>query len=93
MALAMSHCKRLRRIEGFAAQQERLAEAEGLRELAESTRVRLIKYLELSRNGQPLPVLRPSADHDSPARERLRRWLNETREPLMRFGGIREHMP
>jgi hypothetical protein len=89
----MSHSKRLRRIEGFAAQQERLAEAEGLRELAESTRARLIQYLELSRNGQPLPVLRPSADHDSPARERLRRRLNETRERLIQFSDVRERMP
>jgi hypothetical protein len=85
--------RRLERIEGLASQRQHQAEMEGLQALTESTRARLINYLELSRNGQPLPVLRPSADHDSPARERLRRRLNETRERLIQFSDVRERMP
>jgi hypothetical protein len=48
----MSRSRRLERIEGFAAQQER-------------------------RNGEPLPVLEPSTDQNSPAREQFRQRLDE----------------
>jgi hypothetical protein len=90
MAPAMNRSRRLRRIEGLAEQQERLAEAEGLQALAESTRAKLIKSLEMHRNGGPLPAPVPSEDRDSPARERLRQRLNETGQRLRRYAEMRD---
>ena len=91
MALAMSHSKRLRRIEGFATQQERLAEAEGLQALAESARKRIMEYLEARRNGEPLPVLEPSTDQNSPAREQFRQRLDEMGQRLRRYAELRDY--
>jgi hypothetical protein len=89
MALAMSHRKRLRRIEGFAAQQEHLAEAEDMRALAESARKRIMEYLEARRNGEPLPVLESSIDQNSPAREQFRQRLDEMGQQLRRYAELR----
>jgi hypothetical protein len=87
----MSRIRRLKRIEGLLSQQARLAEAEGLQELAESARAKLLGFLAMTRAGVPIP---PSAvQHDGPHHEALRQRLSMMHERLMRFGDIREHMP
>jgi hypothetical protein len=45
----MSRIRRLERIEGLLSQQARLAEAEGLQELAESARAKLLGFLAMAR--------------------------------------------
>src|SRR5687768_10553859 len=91
-----SASRRLKRIEGLAAQRQHQAELEDLEALAESARMRIIRYLEARRNGEPLPMLSEPSNRNrepSEARERLRQQLNETHDRLMRFGAIRECMP
>ena len=81
----------MERIEGLMTQQERLAEAEGLQELAEIARAKILDAIDRHKRGEPIPE--PSVRHDGPHHEALRRWLHETRERLERFGYIRERMP
>jgi hypothetical protein len=86
----MSCSRRLKRIEGIAAQRQRQAEMEGLQALAESVRMRIVRYLEARRNGEPLPVLEPAVRHDGPRHEALRRRLSEMRERFLWYAELRE---
>jgi hypothetical protein len=87
----MSRIRRLERIEGLLSQQARLAEAEGLQELAESARAKQLDFLAMARAGVPIA---PSAvQHDGPHHEALRQRLSTMSERLMRFADIRERVP
>ena len=80
--------RRLERIECLAAQQERLAEAEGLRELAESARAKLLSLMAMARAGVPIPE--PAIRHESQHHEAMRRRLSEVRERLERYAELRD---
>jgi hypothetical protein len=80
----------LNRIDTWSAEQQRVDDVEDLEQIAETTRRRILSYLEARRNGEPLPVLEPHADHDSPARERLRARLAETGQRLRRYAALGE---
>jgi hypothetical protein len=80
----------LNRIDTWTTEQARLAEAGDMQQAAESARMRLVRYLEVRRNGETLPVLEPSADQDSPARERLRVRLDEMGQRLRRYMELRD---
>ena len=84
---------RLERIEGLMTQQERLAEAEGLQELAEIARAKIRDAIARHKRGEPLPASSASPERASPARDRLHEKLAQTRERLIQFSDIRECMP
>jgi hypothetical protein len=80
--------RRLKRIEGLLTEQARLAEAEGLQELAESARAKLLGFLAMTRAGVPIP---PSAvQHHGPHHETLRQRLSTMRERLERYATLRD---
>jgi hypothetical protein len=91
MAVAMSRIRRLERIEGRMAQQEHIADAESLRELAESVRAKILNAIARHKRGEPIPE--PTIRHDSPAHQRLQARFNEIRDRFKAHGAIRERMP
>jgi hypothetical protein len=50
-----------------------------------------MEYLEARRNGEPLPVLEPSTDQNSPAREQFRQRLDEMGQRLRRYAELRDY--
>ena len=86
------HSRRLAQLETRLAQRQEIADAEGLKELAEIARAKILDAIDRHKHGEPM-IREPVECHHSPARERLLARLHETRERLMRFGGIREYMP
>jgi hypothetical protein len=88
MAHAMSRIRRLERIEARLIQQERLADAEGLRELAESARAKLLSLMAMARAGVPIPA--STVQHSGSHGEALRRRLSEMRERLERYAELRD---
>ena len=87
----MSRTKRLAALEGQLVQQERLAELEDLKQVAEIARAKLLGAIDRYKRGEPIPE--PAIRHDSQAHRWLQARFIETRERLLRFGAIRERMP
>jgi hypothetical protein len=83
------HWLLMNRVTAWASEQERLANAEDLQQVAEDARNKILRYLEARRSGEPVPVLEPSTDQNSPARERLRQRLDETGRRLRRYAELR----
>jgi hypothetical protein len=85
----------LHRVDAWRAEQRRQAEMDDLERLAETSRARIMQYLQAHRDGSPLPVLERVADCGScdaarGARERLRARLDETGQRLRRYIDLRE---
>lgn len=85
------YSRRLAQLETRLAQRQEIADAEGLKELAEIARAKILDAIDRHKRGEPIPE--PTERHDGPHHEVLRQRLNTMRQRLMRFGGIREHMP
>jgi hypothetical protein len=83
----MSRIRRLERIEGRIAQQERLAVLEDLKEVAETARNKILERIAAYRCGEPIPE--PAIRHDGPHYEALRQRLNLMRSRLEQFGDVR----
>jgi hypothetical protein len=84
------YSRRLAQLETRLAQRQEIADAQGLKELAEIARTKILDAIARHRRGEPIPE--PATRHESRHHEVLHQRLIETRERLMRFGGIGERM-
>ena len=87
------HSRRLAQLETRLAQRQEIADAEGLKELAEIARAKILDAIDRHKRGEPLPASSASPERASPARDRLRERLAQTRERLIQFSDVRECMP
>jgi hypothetical protein len=87
------HSRRLAQLETCLTQRREIADAEGLKELAEIARAKIRDAIDRHKRGEPLPPSSASPERASPARDRLRERLAQTRERLMQFSDVRERMP
>jgi hypothetical protein len=89
--MSRHYSRRLAQLEACLARRQESADAQGLKELAEIARTKILDAIARHRRGEPIPE--PTIRHDSPAHQRLQARFNEIRDRFKAHGAIRERMP